>query len=91
MKRVGKRIVILEDDFDGPLHRMSVLLLHWITSPIIGMPYHNDGFRHVQGWRSLFGKHGLRIVACQRHPGIMPAWPLLRHYLFVLEPVSAGP
>jgi SAM-dependent methyltransferase len=87
MKRVGRRIVVLEDDFDDLFHRISVLLLHRIASPIVGMPYRSDGFRHVQGWRDLFGKHGLRIVCCQRHPGVMPAWPLLRHNLFVLEPV----
>jgi SAM-dependent methyltransferase len=85
MKRVGKRIVILEDDCDDLFHRMSVLLLHRIAAPMIGMPFRTNGFRSSQGWRDLFSKHGLRIVSRQRHSGIMPAWPLLRHYLFVLD------
>jgi SAM-dependent methyltransferase len=86
MKRVGRRIVVVEDDCDGALHRSSVVLLHQITSPMIGMPYHRGGFRTSEGWRDLFDKHGLKCVACQRHPGVIPAWPLLRHHLFVLEP-----
>jgi SAM-dependent methyltransferase len=86
MKRVGRRVVIVEDDVDGPCHRASVLLLHQIGGPIAGIAYRKDGFRHVQGWRDLFDRHGLRMMLCERHPGIMPGWPLLRHYLFVLEP-----
>jgi hypothetical protein len=78
--------VVVEDDCDGALHRSSVVLLHQITSPMIGMPYHRGGFRTSEGWRDLFDKHGLKCVACQRHPGVIPAWPLLRHHLFVLEP-----
>jgi ubiquinone/menaquinone biosynthesis C-methylase UbiE len=86
MKRVSGRIVVVEDDCDGPLKRRSVLLLHGMAAPMIGMPYRSDGFRRSEGWRELFDRHGLRCVSCQRHRGVIPAWPLLRHHLFVLEP-----
>ena len=86
MKRVGKRVVVLEDDVDGPLHRRSVIWLHKIGGPMAGIPFYSGGFRSTQEWRDLFGRHGLKVVSCRRYPGIQFGWPLLRHCLFILEP-----
>ena len=86
MKRVGKRVVILEDDVDGLLHRLSVIWLHKIGGPMAGIPFYSAGFRSSQEWRELFSKHGLKVVFYRRYPGIQSGWPLLRHHLFVLEP-----
>jgi SAM-dependent methyltransferase len=86
MKRVGKRIVVHEDDVDDPFHRFSMILLHRIGGPMAGIPYRVEGFRRTDQWRDLFGKHRLKIVSFEWHRGVIPGWPLLRHYIFVLEP-----
>ncbi len=86
MKRVGKRLVIMEDRFDSAFDRASVIALHAIGSRLVGMPYLKQGFRHIDDWLSLFSKHQLRVESCDRHPGIQPLWLGLRHYVFVLQP-----
>jgi Methylase involved in ubiquinone/menaquinone biosynthesis len=87
MRRVGKRLVIMEDRYDNVLDRLSVTALHAIGSRVVGMPYLIHGFRHISGWRELFARHHVRIDACDCHPGIQPLWPGLRHYVFVLQPM----
>jgi SAM-dependent methyltransferase len=88
MGRVGKRVVLLEDDVDDLVHRLSVLWLHRICCPMVGIPFHNAGFRSTTAWRELFGRHGLKEVEYRHYPGVQPGWPLLRHTLFVLEPAK---
>jgi len=86
MKRVGKRLVIMEDRFDNVIDRVSVLILHDLIKLVVEMPYQSQGFRSISSWRDLFKRHGLQLVSCDTYPGIQPLWVGLRHYVFVLEP-----
>lgn len=88
MMRVGKRVVVFEDDVDRWWSHASTLGLHVITSRLHGMPYERAGFRTTEGWRALFDRLGARVLATEFHPGTQPPWPLLRHTLFVLEAQS---
>lgn len=85
MKRVGKRIVILEDGFNNPFDKLSVILLHAIGSRLAGLPYHVSGFRSDKNWRQLFTDHELSIKSATNHGGVQPLWLFLRHHLYVLE------
>ncbi len=85
MKRVGKRLVILEDAYDTFCQRSSVLLLHAIGSRLTGIDFSVKGFRHHDDWCTFFRNHGLRIEKASSEKGIQPYWPFLRHHLFVLE------
>lgn len=85
MKRVGKKIVLLEDNVDTLVDRWSVLSLHWKNDRMFELPYRSDGFRTLNNWKQFFEAHSLRLTHCSRHPGIQPDWFFLRHYLFVLE------
>jgi hypothetical protein len=78
--------VVFEDAYDTTFDRMSVLLLHVISSRVINMPYRVKGFRSGKAWRRFFEEHGLKVISCVRYPGVQPLWLFLRHYLFVLEP-----
>jgi SAM-dependent methyltransferase len=84
MKRVGKRIVILEDGYNHIFDKMSVILLHAIGSRLVGMPYRISGFRSDKQWRVFFEAHGLVIQQAANHPGVQPLWLFLRHHLYVL-------
>jgi ubiquinone/menaquinone biosynthesis C-methylase UbiE len=86
MKRVGRKLVILEDDVDAPLNWLSVVLLHALGSRLVTMPYQIRGFRTRRGWEELFAAHGLRIDSYAPVPGIQPFWLFLRHHLYVLRP-----
>jgi SAM-dependent methyltransferase len=88
MIRVGKRLVILEDEYDSWLSRSSVLALHAIGSRIVKIPYHAGGFRSLEGWQNLFASHALAIRQYVRYPGIQPLWFGLRHHLFVLDSLA---
>lgn len=88
MLRVGRRVVILEDSYDTMFERSSVLLLHQIGGRMVSMPYRAGGFRSLLGWLRFFAQFPCRISACERHPGIMPVWLGLRHYLFELQPLA---
>jgi ubiquinone/menaquinone biosynthesis C-methylase UbiE len=86
MKRVGRKLVILEDDVDAPLNRLSTVLLHALGSQLVTMPYQIQGFRTRRAWQDLFEAHGLRVVSYTPLPGIQPLWLFLRHHLYVLSP-----
>jgi ubiquinone/menaquinone biosynthesis C-methylase UbiE len=86
MKRVGRRLVILEDSYDTHCERASVVALHAIGSRMVKIPYRCDGFRSSEAWRRMFADHALAVESSTRHPGVQPGWPFLRHNLFVLRP-----
>lgn len=85
MKRVGKKIVVLEDAYDTVFDKMSVLLLHALIFRLEKMPYQVSGFRSGKSWKRFFTEHSLKVTLCTRHSSIIPTWLFLRHYLFVLE------
>ncbi len=85
MKRVGRKLVVFEDNVDRWWSHASTLGLHLVTSRLHDMPYERAGFRTTPEWLSMFQRHGLRVVATEFHRGTQPPWPLLRHSLFVLE------
>jgi ubiquinone/menaquinone biosynthesis C-methylase UbiE len=87
MKRVGRKLVVLEDSVDTFLEKASVVLLHAIGSRLVKMPYRLSGFRSRESWHRFFEEFGLKVISCTRHPGIQPFWLFLRHYLFILEPL----
>jgi len=84
MKRVGKRLVILEDGFTHLFDKLSVILLHAIGSRLVGMPYRISGFRTDKQWQDLFVKHGFTIEQTADHPGVQPLWIFLRHHIYIL-------
>ncbi|QSJ15490.1 methyltransferase domain-containing protein [Nostoc sp. UHCC 0702] len=88
MRRVGKKLVILEDNFDNFIRQQSVLLLHAIAYKILKIPYEAEKFKSRQVWEQFFTENGLRIVGCTKHSTIVPLWPFLGHYLFILEPAE---
>lgn len=85
MKRVGKRLVLLEDCVDTRLNRWSVLSLHWRNLKLYNLTYRPENFRTREGWAQFFERHGMRLSTSTLYPGIQPDWLFLRHYLFVLE------
>jgi|AACY02.2.fsa_nt_gi SAM-dependent methyltransferase len=85
MARVGRRLVVFEDDVDRWWSHASTLGLHRITSRLHDMPYERAGFRTTDEWLAFFKAAGLEARCLERHPGTQPPWPLLRHTLFVLE------
>jgi SAM-dependent methyltransferase len=86
MVRVGKKVVIFEDNVDRWWSHASTLGLHVVTSRLHDMPYERAGFRSTQGWLDLFRQTGLEVTRVEFHRGTQPPWPLLRHTLFVLQP-----
>ena len=88
MKRVGRKIVIMEDRYDNIVDRISVVGLHAIGSRVVGMPYLVSGFRPIASWLDLFERHQLTVKSCHACPGIQPLWFGLRHYIFELEPAA---
>jgi len=90
MKRVGKRLVVLEDGYNHLFDKMSVILLHAIGSRLVGMPYRISGFRSDKQWQQLFEKHGLVIDQTENHPGVQPLWLFLRHHLYILKSDDAA-
>ncbi len=84
MKRVGEKIVVLEDAYDTWMDRASVLALHGIGSRLIPIPHHREGFRSAPTWQSMFEEEGLHVSHFSRHPGIQPIWWFLRNDLYVL-------
>lgn len=85
MRRVGKRLVILEDTFDHFVDRASVISSHWLAYLTVGIPFDRRAFRPSKGWQELFRAAGLNVVQVERQPSVMPGFPLLRHDLYVLE------
>ncbi|MEO1991865.1 MAG: class I SAM-dependent methyltransferase [Pirellulales bacterium] len=85
MKRVGKKIVVFEDNVDHWWSHASTLGLHVVTSRLHDMPYERAGFHTTEEWIELFRKMGFRVTTTEFHKGTQPPWPLLRHTLFVLE------
>ena len=63
MKRVGKKLVIVEDCFDNFLHRKSVIWLHAISLRLLGIDYDPQLFKPLKGWQSLFEKHQLKLAS----------------------------
>ena len=90
MKRVGRRVVVLEDDVDQPIRRWSVLLMHELMRRAEGMPYRVDGFRTLPAWIESFAACGLSLRLTRRCRAVHPLWPFLRHHLFVLDPDQAA-
>lgn len=86
MSRVGRKIVVFEDNIDHWWSHASTLGLHLITSRLHNMPYERAGFRTTAEWLALFNRLGMPVTVTEFHRGTQPPWPLLRHTLFVLEP-----
>ena len=84
MKRVGKRLVVLEDAYDTVFDRLSVLLLHILGYNFVPIPYRLNGFRSSRSWRRFFGLHGLDVLFYSRNSGIQPYWWFLQNDLYVL-------
>jgi ubiquinone/menaquinone biosynthesis C-methylase UbiE len=85
MKRVGKKLVILEDKVDNLWNRKSVLWLHYLSLKLLNIPYDADRFKTRQEWTQFFTQHGLKMTTCIQYSGSQAFWPFLQHYLFVLE------
>ncbi len=85
MKRVGKKIVVLEDAYDTVFDKMAVLLLHTFLLKFGKMPYQVDGFKSRKSWNHFFTEHGLKVTSYTQHSSVVPTSLFLRHYLFVLE------
>jgi SAM-dependent methyltransferase len=90
MARVGRKIVVFEDNVDHWWSHASTLGLHMVTSRLHDMPYERAGFRTTAEWRKLFASQNMRVSATEFHRGTQPPWPLLRHTLFVIDPPLEG-
>jgi len=85
MKRVAKRIVIVEDSFETPSDRESVIRGHDILNFTFGMDYEPNGFHSSNEWKQIFTKHDLKVVHEELMPSNVPFNPLASHYIFVLQ------
>jgi len=90
MARVGRKIVVFEDNVDRWWSHASTLGLHLITSRLHNMPYERAGFRTTTGWLDLFRTMGLKVTKTEFHRGTQPPWPMLRHTLFVVAPAEGS-
>ena len=83
--RVARRkIIILEDVYQGPLELTMLKLLDWagnrLISADISLPFH---FKTESEWKMTFRSLGMRLAAVE---GIRPVpWLPARYRLFVLD------
>jgi ubiquinone/menaquinone biosynthesis C-methylase UbiE len=84
MKRVGKKIVILEDCCDSLTDWFVVQSLHLYLLLKYKMPFSVKGFHSLKKWELIFKEAGL-IVKKERHVKAVYPWKGLHHNLFVLS------
>ena len=82
-KRVGKRVVILEDYVDTWLARWTCLMVHLVLLPFFPFMAF-DQFRTVAEWEAMFQQTGLNVLAKQEYTSAAQYFPFLRHVLFVV-------
>jgi len=84
MKRVGKRVVVSEDNVDGFLAHFSTLLMHEAMAYTLKMGFQRDGFRTTANWESMFAEVGFHVLAKREYSSCIVLFPFLRHTMFVL-------
>lgn len=83
-KRVGKRVVILEDYADTWLARWTTsFIVHDLVVPFFPfMAY--EKFRTVAEWEDMFQQTGLKLLAKHEYTSTAAYVPFLRHIVFVV-------
>ena len=83
MKRVGKRLVVMEDYVDTFWARWSTTLMHEEMALSWGLNMGYERFRSVAEWKEMFEQNGLVIVAEREYRSMCVLLPTIRHVAFV--------
>lgn len=85
MKRVAKEIIVLEDSFDSPLNKATVIFGHESFNFTYNMDYDPAGFHSSPEWKQIFSEHGLQVVHEERVPSCGFLVPMMNHYIYILR------
>jgi SAM-dependent methyltransferase len=83
--RVAPRVIVVEDEHDGRLHRSIASLIDSLLSLELNLPRH--GYRAEWEWRELFFREGLRVCEVRRWRSL---GGLFRNVAFTLERSKVG-
>lgn len=68
LRRVCRRLVIVEDRGEGALERFGHRLWHVMLEVVLRMPYNAEGFAGLEGWRERLGRAGFKVVSSREVP-----------------------
>ena len=88
-KRVGERVVILEDYVDTWLARWTTFMTHDLVTPLFPFMAYQQ-FRTVAEWEAMFQQTGLKMLAKHEYTSTAPYAPFLRHIVFVVADDQDG-
>lgn len=76
LRRVCRRLVIIEDRGQGAAERLGHRLWHVLLEAVLRMPYNAEGFAGLEGWRARLERAGFKVVS-SREVGYHLAYSVL--------------